>query len=147
MLNIQKVTTTTLPELTNLICEYQEFYKHSPDYNHNLEFLRGFLENNDGIFFIASINTQYVGYVNFYFSYSSVTARKIAILNDLYVRPQFRNQGIGRQLIDFAINYAKISGIKQIRWFTRIDNTHAQKLYAKYNTTKTDWFHYDLSLD
>ena len=143
-LKITSVTEKILAELSILLAEYQAFYKAKPDHNHNLKFLKSVLDKDDGKFFIGKYNGQNIGYASIYFSYSSVTAKRIAILNDLYVRENFRGRGLGKELINFAISYAKDMKIEQVRWFTRINNTQAQSLYAKYNATKTDWFHYDL---
>ncbi len=140
---INPITDKTVEILAELFGEYQTFYGVKPNYKHNLKFLQKFLEGNEGIFFLYSDGEHHVGYVNFYFSYSSVSAKRIAILNDLYVREDFRNHGIGKELIDYAINYAEEIGIEHVRWCTRINNHQAQALYSKYESTKTDWFHYD----
>lgn len=144
---ITQMSEQTLNDQATLLAEYQEFYKVKPNHSHNLRFLRSFLNRDDGKFFIAKNGEEIIGYVCLYFSYSSISATRIAILNDLYVRKEFRNNGVGAQLIDFAINHASMMDIKQVRWFTRTHNIDAQKLYKKYNATKTDWLHYDLKLE
>lgn len=145
-LNITPATEQTIGVLAELFGEYQTFYNARPDKNHNLKFLRSFLDYKNGVFFLAQKEERYIGYTSLYFSYSSVTAKQIAILNDLYVQDNFRGQGVGKTLIDFAVNYVKELKISQVRWCTRIDNAKAQKLYAKYNAKRTDWYHYDLSV-
>ena len=141
---ITQVTQQTIDDLAHLLSEYQTFYKAVPDHQHNLKFLEHFLTSDDGTFFIAKNNNEAIGYVSLYFSYSSVSAKRIAILNDLYVKENNRQCGLGKKLIDYAITHAQQQGIKQVRWCTRIDNVKAQKLYAKYDAVETDWFHYDL---
>lgn len=42
-----------------------------------------------------------------YPSFSSVGAKKIYILNDLYVGQEYRNKGVGRLLINAAKSYAQ----------------------------------------
>lgn len=140
------VTEKEIDDLAHLLCEYQQFYNAIPNYNHNTIFLKSFLSRDDGLFFMGKDGKKNIGYVSLYFSYSSVSAQRIAILNDLYVRDNFRGQGAGGKLIDFAINYAKEIGIAQIRWCTRADNNQAQDLYAKYDAVQTDWLHYDLGV-
>ena len=139
-LKISPISKENIDDLNILLSEYQEFYEAKPDPNHNLKFLENFIESNEGIFFIAYKHEKAIGYVSLYFSYSSVSAKRIAILNDLYVTEASRKCGFGKELIDHAIDI----GIDQVRWCTRIDNVKAQKLYSKYEAVKTDWFHYDL---
>lgn len=143
-MKINQVTETTIATLVELLGEYQDFYNATPDYEHNIEFLQGVMEGEKGVFFLCSRGEASIGYVSLYFSYSSVTAKQIAILNDLYVREEYRGNGYGKELIDYAINHARKIGLHHVRWCTRINNSQAQKLYAKYEATKTDWFHYDL---
>lgn len=142
-LEITPTTQETIHDLNELLSEYQEFYGAKSDKNHNLKFLQHFLESDEGIFFIASHNQVAIGYVSLYFSYSSVSAKRIAILNDLYVKDNYRKCGFGKKLIDYAIEYTNKLEIDQVRWCTRIDNVKAQGLYSKYKANKTDWFHYD----
>jgi ribosomal protein S18 acetylase RimI-like enzyme len=146
-LKISTVTKQTIDDLVTLFSEYQSFYGAKPDIKHNLNFLEQLLESNEGIFFIGKDGDNIVGYASLYFSYSSVSAKKIAILNDLYVRENFRKFGFGKDLIDYAIEYVKKLGLDQVRWCTRIDNIQAQNLYSKYPSNQTDWFHYDLNLN
>lgn len=134
----------TIFDLAKLLAEYQVFYGAKPDKDHNLNFLKKFINSNEGVFFIAKDETGFIGYSSLYFSYSSVSARPIAILNDLYVNPDARNKGCGQKLIDYSITYAKELGMNQVRWCTPIQNEQAQKLYAKYHANQTHWFHYDL---
>ncbi len=146
-IEISPATNKTVESLAELLGEYQEFYESKQNHTHNLKFLQNFLGGSEGVFFIARIGKNNIGYTSLYFSYSSVGAKRIAILNDLYVRDDFRGQGAGKALIDFAIDYSRSIGISHIRWCTRIKNDQAQKLYSKYDSAKTDWFHYDLVVD
>lgn len=85
-LEIIPINTKNIRDLIELLSEYQEFYKALPNKDHNLKFLQNFLQNNGGIFFIAYNDNKAIGYVSLYFSYSSINAKRIAILDDLYVR-------------------------------------------------------------
>jgi len=50
-------------------------------------------------------------------------------LEDLYVAPYQRGQGIGRALINDLIYLARAKGWKRLYWNTEITNTAARKLY------------------
>ena len=147
MVDIEVMGDGNIAELARLFGQYREFYSATADYPSDVAFLEQFLDQEKGVFFVAKCDGDYVGYVSLYFSYSSVSAKQIAILNDLYVREKFRGRGIGRALMNHAITESKAMGVSQVRWCTRIDNDQAQGLYVKYSEAKkTDWYHYDLGV-
>lgn len=55
----------------------------------------------------------------------------ICYLEDLFVDPAFRGQGIARQLMHFVLNEAKEQGWSRFYWHTRIHNP-ARKLYDEF---------------
>jgi len=50
-------------------------------------------------------------------------------LNDLFVRPDHRVQGVGRALISKATAEARAAGASKIYWQTHTDNSTARLLY------------------
>src|SRR4051794_18644152 len=51
---------------------------------------------------LARRDGEVAGYAIYFFTFSSFAGRRGLWLDDLYVRPQFRRQGIGRELIQAA---------------------------------------------
>lgn len=56
-------------------------------------------------------------------------------LEDLFLTPAARGQGIGRALIDDLIALARAKGWHRLYWHTDEDNTTARKLYDTYVQT------------
>lgn len=56
-------------------------------------------------------------------------------LEDLFLAPAARGQGIGRALIDDLIALARAKGWHRLYWHTDEDNTTARKLYDTYVQT------------
>lgn len=56
-------------------------------------------------------------------------------LEDLFLTPAARGQGIGRALIDDLIALARARGWHRLYWHTDEDNTTARKLYDTYVQT------------
>jgi len=54
-----------------------------------------------------------------------------ALINELIVDEPARNQGIGKQLIDAAIEEARIRGMDEIEVGTEGDNLGAQRFYQR----------------
>lgn len=53
-------------------------------------------------------------------------------LEDLFIAPQARGQGLGRALIDDLITLARARGWSRLYWHTDEDNTRARALYDQY---------------
>jgi len=60
-------------------------------------------------------------------------------MNDLYTIEEYRGKGIGRQLIDHCLVFAKSKGAARLQWLTAEDNETAQKLYDSMNTNHSTW--------
>jgi ribosomal protein S18 acetylase RimI-like enzyme len=70
-----------------------------------------------------------LGFAHLYPSFSSVSLRKIWILNDLYVPPAHRRSSVARRLIAFSAAYAMNDGAVRVELATQIANTPARRLY------------------
>ncbi len=63
--------------------------------------------------------------------------RPICYLEDLFVAPQFRGQGLGRMLIADLVQHARAEGWSRLYWHTR-DSNPARRLYDEF--AKADGF-------
>ena len=146
--NIQAVTTANLEVVLPLIAAYQQFYGATPDTDRNrAHFGRLITQPSLGTQWVAMHGEQAVGFVTAYRVLSSVSAVEKCLLNDLYVDPAYRGQGIGRQLIVHCATWAKSQGYAGIHWQTALDNHTAQRVYDALPTTRTTWHTYALDVD
>lgn len=60
---------------------------------------------------------------------SSWVAGDDAYLEDLFVAPAFRGQGIGRALIDDLVQHARGRGLHRLYWHADLGNDRARALY------------------
>src|SRR4051794_7257022 len=104
---IQKATINDLDSLTELFDLYRVFYEQGSDLEGVREFLEVRIMNDESVVFIARDEDNPVGFVQLYPSFSSVRMKRSWILNDLYVKEQFRGNGAGAKLIHKAIQFAK----------------------------------------
>ena len=72
-----------------------------------------------------------IGYVNTWDVYSVWTMGKSLIIDDLYISKEFRNNGYGKRVMNYLINYAISSDFKRIQLSSEKDNIIAQTLYKK----------------
>lgn len=108
---------------------YRQFYKQEPDIALAEKFIRERLGKNESVIFVAMENHVPVGFTQLYPKYSSVRASRNWILNDLYVRQGHRKSGVGRALIETAMQFAKSEGATFVQLETAVDNYTAQSLY------------------
>ncbi|MBF8221881.1 GNAT family N-acetyltransferase [Halomonas sp. 328] len=88
------------------------------------------------------------GFVQLYPLFSTVRLAPLWRLNDLFVAPQARRQGIGRALLRAARDLALAHGVHQLTLATQTDNHAAQALYDALGWQRDRAFHhYALRLD
>lgn len=93
-------------------------------------FLRdGFGRNRafDGL--VAKADGKIVGYLLYHGGYDIDRAIRTLYLADLYVRPEYRRQGVGRKLIEELKKVSKKIGVKKLVWTVFAPNRTARKFY------------------
>lgn len=71
-------------------------------------------------------DNQYVGFMNLSIRHDYVNGTDtspVVFVEALYILPDYRQQGIGREFIEYAENYAKQKGIAQLASDCLIDNS------------------------
>jgi ribosomal protein S18 acetylase RimI-like enzyme len=131
-----------LPQLAPLFDAYRVFYGQPSDVEAARDFLHERFTLGESIVFMAMLETdsgtQAVGFTQLYPMFSSVSLKRIWILNDLYVEADVRGQRIGERLIERAVQLAKESGAKGIQLETAHTNTSGQKLYERLGFERED---------
>lgn len=131
---IQEPEIDHLPKLVEIFEAYRKFYRKEADKAGSTHFLEERLSNNDSKIFIAVDDDHEIkGFVQLYPSYSSTRLSKMWILNDLYVYPDSRGQGISKLLIEKTKSLAIQTKACGLLLETESDNTIANKLYLRSN--------------
>jgi GNAT superfamily N-acetyltransferase len=131
-----------IPELVPLLDGYRMFYKQASDKPKVKSFLEDRFQNKESIIFLALVSGKPAGFTQLYPSFSTVGLQPVLILNDLYVASEYRNRGIGKDLLTWAQEYCKKNSFKGLALETAIDNP-AQKLYEQLGWLKdSHCFHY-----
>ena len=82
-----------------------------------------------GRIFIAEVDGVIEGMVMLLFTVSTFLGKKVALLEDMVVAPQWRQKGLGSLLLNHAIGFAEEEGLGRITLLTDGDNKAAQQLY------------------
>jgi len=97
--------------------------------------------------YIGRHGDKTVGYVTFYFTYSTFLARSSLYLEDIFVLEQFRGQGFGKRLFDFCRNEALVRGCGRMDWMVLTWNDPSIQFYEKIGATRLGWYLYRLERD
>ena len=143
---VRPITESELESVLPLIEDYQRFYRVAqPQRDHNREFFRRFLEpSREGVLLGAWDDSELVGFACLYWTFSSVRATDVVLLNDLLVRPDTRGRGVGLELIEAARDVARDRGVPLVRWWTEVSNERAQRLYDRTGARRSAWYEYEL---
>lgn len=136
-----------LEELSKLFDHYRVFYRASSDLEAARKFLQERFHKKESIIFVASNNNSIVGFTQLYPTFSSISMKRVWILNDLFVEQSHRHQGVAKSLISQAGSFARKTGAVRIILATQVSNTIAQSLYESLGYVKDkNFYHYTLQL-
>ncbi|MGB3533365.1 MAG: GNAT family N-acetyltransferase [Microcoleaceae cyanobacterium] len=119
--------------LTELI---REFYAHEKMVFDRLAVfstLQNIISNDFyGCIYLIDVNQETIGYFAVMFSFSLEYHGQNAMLDELYIREQYRRQGIGKKVIQFVVDLCRTKGIKALHLEVDRQNTKAQSLYRQF---------------
>jgi len=128
-IEIVQATPAEVGEAAPLFDAYRQFYGKSADIEAARRFLFARLSKNESVLYLARREGRAVGFVHLYPVFSSVNLTRQWILNDLYVAPEERKNGIARALLKQAQHLADATRANCLTLETSADNSPAQRLY------------------
>jgi GNAT superfamily N-acetyltransferase len=145
---IGPLSEVQLEQLLPLIAAYQRFYEvEKIDEERNRAFFARFIApNDDGLLLGAWRDEWLVGYACLFWSFTSLVPAETVLMNDLFVDPAARGQGIGRALIEASAEVAQNRGAQRLEWVTQPDNETARRLYDSTGAQRSTWIEYELEL-
>src|SRR5437016_3416122 len=127
---VRQATVADLGLVVPLFDAYRQFYRQPPDPNLTRRFLLERFQHNESIIFIALKEADTaIGFTQLFPSFSSGSAARILILNDLFVVPEVRRNGAGKLLLRAAADFAKAIGAGRLTLSTEVTNQPARALY------------------
>ncbi|MBU6337763.1 MAG: GNAT family N-acetyltransferase [Acidobacteria bacterium] len=129
---------------------YCDFYEVEPVDADLLGMSRALIADPDreGIQLIArDSGGAAIGFATVFWTWQTLDAARLAVMNDLYVAPESRGSGLAEALIRACAEQARIHGAASLGWQTALDNERAQKVYERVGARRSQWFDYELALD
>jgi GNAT superfamily N-acetyltransferase len=144
-LSIDPVTDADLPELMPMLRAYCDFYRVDPTDDRLLALATALIENtSEGVQLIARGDGRPLGFATIYWTWQTLHAGRVGVLNDLYVDAAARGSGTGRALIERGLQLCRERGAEKLVWETAPDNATAQRLYDGLGASKSRWLSYEL---
>jgi|TARA_B110000238_G_C16043684_1_gene403006 ribosomal protein S18 acetylase RimI-like enzyme len=132
IMKIRQAKNTDLELLSELFDGYRVFSREDSDVDTAREFLTERLSNRDSeIFVCETIDNKLVGFVQLFPLFSSTRMKKLWLLNDLFVNPEFRGKGISVKLIERAKKLVTDSSACAMFLETEKSNIIGNNLYPK----------------
>ena len=124
---------------------YCDFYEVEPSDDDLRELSRALLADPDreGVQLLArEANGSAVGFATVFWSWNTLVAARLGIMNDLYVAPAARGTGAADELIHACAEECRLHGATSLDWQTAKDNARAQRVYERVGATRAEWVDY-----
>ena len=147
---IEIVTESDLPDLLPLMRAYCDFYEVGPSDEALLAMSRELIADpgKEGLQLIARAEDgSAVGFATIFWTWTTLSASRIGVMNDLFVAPEARGSGAAASLIEACADHCRERGITQLDWTTAHDNLRAQKLYDRVGAQRDErWLDYSFAV-
>ena len=146
-MHIAVVTEADVPQLLPLMRSYCDFYGVAPSDEKLVALAHALLEDPDseGFQLIARDDDGHaVGFATVFWTWSTLAADRIAIMNDLFVHPDARGSGLAEDLIEECRVRAGRGGATSLGWQTAKGNDRAQAVYDRIGAKREEWLDYSL---
>jgi GNAT superfamily N-acetyltransferase len=140
-IEILQATPADVGVVAPLFDAYRQFYKKPANEEAARRFLFARLSKGESVLFFALHQGAAVGFVHLYPVFSSTNLTRQWILNDLYVTPQSRKQGVAHALMDSARQFAESTHANGLTLETATDNITAQRLYERLGWRRDEEFY------
>ncbi|MGH2762483.1 MAG: GNAT family N-acetyltransferase [Thermoleophilaceae bacterium] len=146
-MRIHTVAGADLPELLPLMRGYCDFYEVQPSDEALLAMSRELIASPelDGFQVLArDEDGRAAGFATVLWTWSTLSASRIAVMNDLFVSSEARGGGVAEALIEECRLRAGRRGATSLGWQTAKDNVRAQRVYERVGGVREEWVDYSL---
>ena len=133
-INVRNIAANDYERWLELWTGYSLFYEHAPDAAVTAYTWSWLMDDASSIFGIVaeSEGRDVIGIANCVIHDNTSTMRPVCYLQDLYVDPNARADGVGRQMIEWLLDEMKAKGWARVYWATKENNYRTRGLYDKF---------------
>jgi GNAT superfamily N-acetyltransferase len=144
------VTENDLPDLLPLMRGYCDFYEVAPADDALLEMSRVLIDDPErqGLQLIARDGGgRAVGFATIFWTWSTLSADRLGVMNDLFVSQDARGGGVADALIAACTDECRERAVPELAWQTAKTNLRAQAVYERVGATRDErWLDYSVSV-
>lgn len=130
MIQFKTLEFSQIEVITSMMQDFYAIDNYPIDIEVSKKLFEEFISNEKlGKAWLIHSDDDLVGYVILTYVFSFEYKGKIAFLDELYIKENFRGKGIGKQTIDFIKEQASNQNVKLIYLEVENHNQNAQKLY------------------
>ena len=139
-LRVEPATLDDLPELTELLFElFSQEADFIPNRDREARGLRLLLEQpSRGRIFVLRGPGKIIGMINLLITISTAEGGFVLILEDLIIHRDYRHQGFGTRLLDYAVDFAKKKNFLRITLLTDKPNQRLKRFFLKNGFVESD---------
>jgi GNAT superfamily N-acetyltransferase len=142
--SIRKAESNDFPQILQLIKDLAKFENAPEQVINSVEKMEKQKDLFD-CFVVIKDENEIIGMALYFFAYFTWVGKSL-YLDDLYVKPEYRGNGIGQELLQKIFEVAKLEQCSRLRWQVLNWNIDAIKLYKKAGATiDNEWSNCDFS--
>lgn len=131
-INFRVAAITDIAILLELVQEFHQEEQLPFDKTVDCEIIANFLADKKlGQLWLIQLKDEVIGYILVTFGYSLEFQGRDAFIDEFYLRPSYRRQGIGTKTLAFAEDACRILDIQALHLEADFNNLDAQRLYDK----------------
>lgn len=92
-----------------------------------------FFKNDFGRSFILKENDEIIGYLMYFYTFSSFRGSKGIYIEDIYIREKFRRKGYGRKIFKFLGEVCQKENVQMLTWVCLNENELGINFYESLN--------------
>lgn len=127
-MEIRKAELNDLDEVLEVL---NELYHGEIQYDIFSKLYKERIDNENSCYIVAIDGDKIVGVLISEITHQLHRTKKSSFIEDLVVREEYRNKGIGKQLVEAAIKYAKQLECEVIELTSYITNEKAHRFYER----------------
>ncbi|MEH7333872.1 GNAT family N-acetyltransferase [Neobacillus drentensis] len=139
---IRQATIKDLDKIVPIFDSYREYFnqQRSPVNVENFLFER--FEHLESVIFIVEREGEVIGFAQLYPVFSSLSLKRVWLLNDFFIIESFRHQGVGKQLFAKVKEFGTLTKSKGIELSVEHTNQKAWEFWEKQEFKLDEEFRY-----
>lgn len=115
--SFKRATEKDIPIILDFIKQIAAYEKMLDKVKATEESLKeSIFDNNRAEALLIEVNKEFVGYVIYFFNFSTFIGREGIYIEDIYIKPEYRRNGIGKKIFEVLANIAKENKCERIEW-------------------------------